>query len=112
MDAVLTAAMQSAPQLGIGGILFALLMWFVRHAATDRGDYRSTLDAAEIRHASELKRIAEAHDAELRELREDIAALRTQLDELNLALDVEREDRRKAEDRAAEALRRAGGHAP
>ncbi|MFI0469305.1 hypothetical protein ACH347_34970 [Saccharopolyspora sp. 5N102] len=112
MDAAITAAMQSWGQVGVGGMLFTLLVWFVKHAASDRGDYRSALDAAESRHAAELTRIAEAHDAELRELRDDVAALRKQLDELHLALDVERSERRRAEDQAAELARRARGDAP
>ncbi|MEV5543126.1 hypothetical protein AB0L13_40525 [Saccharopolyspora shandongensis] len=111
MDAAITAAMQSWPQLGGAGALLALLLYVMRHASSDRGDYRAALDAAETRHAAELTRIAEAHDAELRELRDDVAALRKQLDELHLALDVEREERRKAEDRAAELARGARGDA-
>ncbi|MGW1680564.1 hypothetical protein [Saccharopolyspora sp. NPDC002376] len=104
--------MQTAPQLGGAGALLALLVYVMRNAASDRGDYRSALDAAESRHAAELTRIAEAHDAELRELRDDVAALRKQLDELHLALDVERSERRRAEDQAAELARRARGDAP
>lgn len=112
MDAAITAVMQSAPQLGGAGALLALLVYVMRHASSDRGDYRAALDAAETRHAAELTRIAEAHDAELRELRDDIAVLRKQIDELHLALDVERSERRRAEDQAAELARRAGGNAP
>lgn len=109
MDAAFTAALQVAPQLGGAGLLFALLVWFMRNASTDRIDYRAALDAAEARHAAELKRISDAHDSELRELRDDVAYLRKQIDELNRALDAEREDRRKAEDKAAAAQRKAGG---
>lgn len=111
MDAAIIAVMQSAPQLGGAGALLALLVYVMRHAASDRGDYRTAMDAAESRHAAELNRIATAHDAELRELRDDVATLRKQIDELQLKLDIEREERRKAEDQAAEALRRAGGNA-
>ncbi|SDZ51082.1 hypothetical protein SAMN05216215_10873 [Saccharopolyspora shandongensis] len=112
MEAITGALFQSLPQFGSAGALLALLAFVMRHAASDRGDYRAALGDAETRHAAELARIAEAHDAELRELRDDVAALRKQLDELHLALDVERSERRRAEDQAAELARRAGGNAP
>lgn len=101
MDAVLTAALQSAPQLGIGGIAAWLVVLLLRRESS-----------SEERHTAELKRVNDSHDAELAELRADIAALRKQIDELQLKLDIEREERRKAEDMAAAALRHAGGDPP
>lgn len=98
MDAVLTAALQSAPQLGIGGVAVWLVVLLLRRESS-----------SEERHTAELKRVNDAHDAELAELRADIAALRKQVDDLQLKLDIEREERRKAEDMAAQALRHAGG---
>ncbi|GAA2774146.1 hypothetical protein [Saccharopolyspora taberi] len=98
MDAVLTAALQSAPQLGIGGVAVWLVVLLLRRESS-----------SEERHTVELKRVNDAHDAELSELRADIAALRKQVDDLQLKLDIEREERRKAEDSAAEVLRRSGG---
>ena len=101
MDAVLTAALQSAPQLGIGGVAVWLVVLLLRRESS-----------SEERHTAELKRVNDAHDAELSELRADIAALRKQVDDLQLKLDIEREERRKAEDMAAEALRQSGGDHP
>ena len=98
MDAVLTAALQSAPQLGIGGVAVWLVVLLLKRESS-----------SEERHTAELKRVNDAHDAELSELRADIAALRKQVDDLQLKLDIEREERRKAEDMAAQALRHSGG---
>lgn len=109
MDALSSAMVAAAPQLGIGGILFALLVYVLRNAATDRGDYRTALTAAQQRHDTELSRIKAAYADELAALRADLAELRKRVDELNAALDAERTARHRAEDKAAEALRRAGG---
>lgn len=95
MDAVLTAVTQTAPQLGISGVLITVIVLLVRREAS-----------AEGRHAAELTRINTAHDAELDELRAEIRELRKYVDDLNAALDLEREQRRRAEDAAADAARR------
>ncbi len=50
--------------------------------------------------ADELARINADHDAELGELRKEIAGLRAQLEEVNRKLDAERDRRRAAEDSA------------
>ena len=94
MDAVFTAALQSAPQLGIGGIAAWIVVLLLKRESS-----------SEDRHTIELRRVNDAHDAELAELRADIASLRKQVDDLQLKLDLEREERRKAEDAVA-ALRR------
>jgi Skp family chaperone for outer membrane proteins len=95
VDAVLTAITQSAPQLGISGVLITVIVLLVRREA-----------GAETRHSAELDRITKAHDAELAELRGEMKGLRKQIEDLNTALDLEREQRRTAEDAAAEAARR------
>ncbi|WP_460441045.1 hypothetical protein [Amycolatopsis stemonae] len=64
---------------------------------------------ADRRNTAELKRVNEAHDEEIAELKRDIADLRAKVDELEARVDEERELRRAAEDRAAAAERRAGG---
>ncbi|CAL9607874.1 hypothetical protein SUDANB95_05528 [Actinosynnema sp. ALI-1.44] len=98
MDAVLTAVLQNVPQMGLGGVAVMFIVLLMRREAS-----------AEERHQAELNRITKAHDDELAELRADIAALRKQVDDVNTALDLEREQRRKAEDDLATALRRQGG---
>jgi peptidoglycan hydrolase CwlO-like protein len=98
LDAVLTAVLQSTPQLGIGGVLVVVIVLLLRREVS-----------TEDRHASELRRVNEAHDAELRELRDDIQALRKQIGELQAAIDREREERRRAEDQVAELSRGRGG---
>lgn len=89
MDAALAALFGVAPQLGGGSLLLVLFVVALRWHGQDRADYRA-----------ELARINDAHDAELEELRADIRELRRQLDEVNAALDAERERRRLAEDSA------------
>lgn len=97
MDAVLTAVLQSAPQMGLGGVAVMFIVLLMRREAS-----------AEERHQAELTRITSAHDDELRELRDDIAQLRKQVDDVHTALDLEREARRQAEDKLAAALRQQG----
>lgn len=120
MDAVLSAVVTKLPELGIAGIALVLLFAAWRNAAADRADYRDALKAAEERHSAELIRVNREHDAEAAELRASLATLRgdsdaritaltKRLDDLNAALDLEIEARRKAQDEAAEALRRSGG---
>ena len=106
MDAVLTTLIGAAPQLGAAGgalVFFGLLL---RWSMQDRTDYRAQLTEQATRHSEELRRINEAHDAELAELRAEIKGLRLQLDEMNTKLDDERARRRAAEDSAMGQLYR------
>lgn len=113
MDAVITAAIGAAPQLGVGGIFLALLGLLIRRESQDRADYRAQLAEQATRHAAELTRIAAAHDAELAELRAEIQGLRAQLNDMNTKLDAERDRRRAAEDSAMGQLgRRQQGDPP
>ncbi len=115
MDAVLTTLIGAAPQLGVAGILLALLTLVIRREGQDRTDTRATIAALVSRHDGELARITTAHDAELAELRTEIAGLRRQLAEVNAKLDEERERRRVAEDSALSRLdqrRQEGGPWP
>lgn len=98
MDAVLTAVLQSVPQLGLGGGAVVLIVLLLRREAS-----------TEERHTAELARINSAHDDELRELRDDIKALRKQVDDLQATIDLERDQRRAAEDKLAEWMRQRGG---
>lgn len=83
---------------GGAGILLVIIAILVRLWLT-----------GEKRHSVEITRVNAAHDAELEELRKDIAEFRERLDDLNRRLDEERELRRKAQDDAAAAIRKLGG---
>jgi Skp family chaperone for outer membrane proteins len=108
VDGLSAALVAAAPQLGIGGILLALLVYVLRNASTDRGDYRAALADAQQRFAAELARINTDHDDEVAALRADVNDLRRRVDVLTAALDTERRRRWEAEDTAA-ALRRIDG---
>lgn len=106
MDAVLSALVSKLPELGIAGVALMLLLTSWRNNATDRGDYRAALRDAEERHAAEIERINREHDAEIAEIRATKADLRKRIEDLNAALDLERETRRAAEERLSRARRR------
>lgn len=90
MDSVISALAAAAPQLGQLGVLVVVLGLLIRREG-------QTND----RHATELQRVNTARDAELTNLRQQVTALRGQLDELNRKLDEERAARRRAEDSAS-----------
>jgi Skp family chaperone for outer membrane proteins len=94
LDAVLTAVVQSLPQAGVAGAALVVVVLLLRRESS-----------TEERHTAELKRINDAHDAELAEMRADIKELRDSLDRVNAALDEERERRRGIEDELATARR-------
>jgi len=98
VDAVITTLIGAAPQLGGAGILIVIIGLLLRRETQDRADYRTSLTELSTRHAAELARINEAHDAELAELRRELAGLRGQVTELHDLLDAERSRRRAAED--------------
>jgi TolA-binding protein len=83
---------------GTGAVVTGIIGWMAR-----------LLIIADRRNTAELKRVNDTHDEEIAELKRDIADLRSKVDELEGRLDEERALRRKAEDRAAAAERRAGG---
>lgn len=95
MDAVLTAIVQTAPQLGLSGVLVTVIVILVKRETT-----------AESRHTAEVDRITRVHDAELAELRTELAEVRKQVRDLNAALDVESARRREAEDNTSRRPRR------
>jgi uncharacterized membrane protein len=108
VDAIITSILGATPQLGVGGVLLALLVILQRQQAREREDHRLELAAVSERHTTELKRVNTDHDTELAELRSDIGELRKHLDQLNAALDAERALRRQAED----MINRPGGDTP
>lgn len=97
MDAVLTAVLQSSGPLAGGVSAVAIIVLLLRRES-----------ATEERHTAELTRLRAAHDDELGELRADIKALRKQVDDLQTTIDLERDQRRAAEDKLAEWMRRRG----
>jgi hypothetical protein len=105
VDAIVTALIGAAPQLGVAGVLLALIGLLMRRETQLHGEYRARVTALTASYADELARINTAHDVELAELRADIAAMRAQLDDVNAKLDAERERRRAAEDSAMGGLR-------
>lgn len=109
MDPLTSGLISAAPQFGVGGLLLGLVVYLLRNASSERSDYRAGMAAARESHAAELDRVRRVHDAERSELHENIRNLRARVTELNSLLDSERSARHAAEDRAAEALRRAGG---
>lgn len=105
MDAILPALFSAAPQLGVAGLLLVILVLVMRREASDRADYRAALEVAAKRHDEEVDRMRKAHDAEIAELKADVALLEQKVAELQARLDQEREARRRAEDMAAEVRR-------
>jgi Skp family chaperone for outer membrane proteins len=94
LDVVLTAVVQSLPQVGVASGLIVFVVLLLRRESS-----------TEERHGAELRRINEAHDAELTEMRADIKELREAQDKLNRDLDAERALRRQIEDELAVARR-------
>lgn len=94
VDAVLTAAFQSAPQLGaIGGFVWLVLLLLRRESSS------------EDRHAAEMARIKAHHEADLKRVKDDLAESDKGLDELNKKYDDERKLRRELEEQLAAAKR-------
>lgn len=112
MDSVVTTVIGAAPQLGVAGVLLSVLVLLMRRETQDRADQRTALADLTARHAAELVRVNADHDAELAELRKEIARLRRQLDETDRKLDLERALRRAAQDneRPVEDIRTMGQH--
>lgn len=92
------ALLGALPQAGVGGIVLWMLVLLMRRES-----------AAQDRFTAEYARISEAHNEEIRELQEQIQALRMQIEDLQVKLDQEREERRKAQDEAAEYRRSTKG---
>lgn len=109
MDAVLTAVLGSAPQLGVGGVALTFIVLLLRREGATEERHAAELNRKDEMHAAELERIRKAHDDELGELRNDIKALRDQVDTLQTTVDLEREERRKAQDELAAFMRQRGG---
>lgn len=84
-----TDILGAIPTVGPYGILILIIVYLMK-----------LLISADARHSSELKRVNEAHDEEIKELREDIAQLRADVDRLTKTVEDERQLRFVAEEEA------------
>lgn len=116
VDGILSALGGGLPQLGVGGLLAFVIGLLVKLLIDERTRHTTELDALSTRHAKELEskgerlgaensREAAQHVADMTDLRAELRGARTRIEELELTVDLERADRRKAEDAAARALR-------
>jgi Skp family chaperone for outer membrane proteins len=76
------AIVANLPNIGVGGVVVWLLVYFMRHSSSDRADYRTALKEERQQHATELA----ARD-------ERIDKLQARIDELARQLDAERQER-------------------
>lgn len=94
MDGVLSAIAGALPQLGLGGIVTFVCGLLVKLLLDERGSRRAEVEGLMQRHASELSAVSER-----------LEAARRRIEELETAVDLEREARRRAEDEAARLRR-------
>jgi flagellar motility protein MotE (MotC chaperone) len=97
------------PVAGPAAILLVIIAILTRLWLKASGVGAAEITRVRAAYSAEIDRINKAHNDELAELKHDIAELREGMDKLNARVDEERELRRRAEDTAAEALRRSGG---
>lgn len=98
MDFSIEAVLGALPQAGFGGLFMAVLLLLFKREAS-----------AQSRFTEEYDRLKTTYESELKSLREQISALQARIEELHLKLDIEREERRRAEDEAAQARRTIQG---
>lgn len=89
-----------APQLGIAAFLAWLLLRVWDRAATDRTTYERGLSDAQQRYRQSLEAAQQRNDHDTDALRSEIEWLHRRIEELNRALDEEREARRRAQEAA------------
>lgn len=85
------------PSLGVLGLLFYLVIHFLRQAGADRRDYQTT-----------VLNIRQRHDLESDRLRAEIERLEEELDHMRERLQEARKARWEAEDKVAEYRRVVG----
>lgn len=112
MDAVLTAVLGAAPQLGGAGLLVTVVVLLIRQNLAAAERYATDLELARTANAAELARVNTAHDAELAELRAEITRQRDLRTSAEQALDVERGRRRAAEDGGRHRIEQQEGPSP
>lgn len=113
MDALLTAVLGAAPQLGGAAGLVTLVVLLIRQNLAAAERYATDLSLTRAANTAELARVGAAHDGELAELRTEIARQRELRTAAEHALDVERGLRRAAEDTGRHrAHEQEGGPSP
>jgi len=88
-----------------------LIIHIMRQSRDDRKDYATAIAAVREQNAKELKDLTERHDQQIQDLRNEVASLRTEVGELRLKLEAERQARWQAEDAAARYRRQIGDRA-
>lgn len=109
MDALLAAVVQTAPSMGVSGVLMVLIFILLRREARVETTHATALDQQARLHATELERLNRDHDAELAELQERIRDLRREQDELYEHLAAERAARLELPARGVARRRVDGG---
>ena len=84
-----TVDLPSLGSLGIAGALVVVIIYLLAANRTDRSQYREALASMQASYSKEL------------------ATLRQRVDDLETEVDLERDERRRAQDNAADASRRA-----
>lgn len=108
-----------APGLGVLGLLGWLLVRVMRQSSSDRSTYQTDLAALRKYHSEALAAQATRHDGQIAELRQhqgeqmadlrgQVRVLREELAELRTELDQQRRARWRAEDAAARYRRQLG----
>lgn len=101
MDAVLQTLGGSLPQATVGSVLLFVIGLLVKLLIDERSS-----------HDGELERKGARLLVEIAHKDEEITRLRKTLEEAELTVDIERQARREAEDRAAQVARRRPGGTP
>lgn len=94
------------PSGGVLIVLVWLIIHLVRQASGDRGDYQEQLRALREQHASEIQGLTSRHDSQMKDLRDQITTLRSEVKELRGQIEQERRARWEAEDAAAKWRRK------
>jgi uncharacterized protein involved in exopolysaccharide biosynthesis len=103
------------PGAGFFGLLVLLVLHLLRQSSGDRGDYQRVLreHADEMKeereqHADDIREITARHDAQIQDLRSQIAVLRAEVIDLRADVEEERRLRHKAEDELWKIRRQNG----
>lgn len=96
----LTTILAALPTVGPIGVLLIILTYVGRQWLTSDTRYKLEIEGLTTRHEAELERLNKARDEDMKDLRNDINALRAEVIELRKELAVERTARMVAEEQA------------